>query len=362
MIALELASRLGPGLGVSSLEELWAEIEEVSPLHAGVTAALLTSRQGRNGVVVPLEAGAGSRERAEVPPPLDPMADPGIASAEIHPAPPVPLSVAGNGVGRANAPGAGPEELQSPRPRAGAATAAATPTGSCEHRSICLACPAAGTGAGGTAVPGGGVTLSVRLVASRPMWDGGVLVQRSPSLAALHPPLALAVNPADLDRLGAGPDKKVRVSTGRGTIVVVAVADAAVLPGTAVLPFNLPAGDSGTLIDASAPYTELTVEHVRGPIDAAAVSTGGPVFNKGIDLVVWLIVLVKLVAVFVLVMISVIFMIMYERKAIARLGNRWGPNRAARGGCRPWPTAPSWPSRKGSCPRVRTSSFTWRRR
>jgi NADH-quinone oxidoreductase subunit H len=56
--------------------------------------------------------------------------------------------------------------------------------------------------------------------------------------------------------------------------------------------------------------------------------TGDPVFDKGLDLVVWLIVLAKLLIVFVIVMASVIFMIMYERKAIARLGNRWGPNRA----------------------------------
>ena len=45
---------------------------------------------------------------------------------------------------------------------------------------------------------------ALRLVASRPMWDGGVLVQRSPSLAGLHPPLALRVNPDDLARLGDG--------------------------------------------------------------------------------------------------------------------------------------------------------------
>ena len=61
---------------------------------------------------------------------------------------------------------------------------------------------------------------------------------------------------------------------------------------------------------------------------AADSFTGDPVFNKGLDLVVWLIVLAKLLVVFVIVMASVIFMIMYERKAIARLGNRWGPNRA----------------------------------
>ena len=39
-------------------------------------------------------------------------------------------------------------------------------------------------------------------MASRPMWDGGAFVQRSPSLASLHPPLELRVNPDDLARLG----------------------------------------------------------------------------------------------------------------------------------------------------------------
>ncbi|MGH9105789.1 MAG: molybdopterin-dependent oxidoreductase, partial [Acidimicrobiales bacterium] len=112
MIAVELASRLGADLGVGSLEELWAEIEAVSPLHAGVSQALLTSRQGRNGVVVPIGLETSTSEVTQVPPPLDPMADPGIASAEIHPAPPVSLSVAGVGVGRTNVPGTGPEQLQ----------------------------------------------------------------------------------------------------------------------------------------------------------------------------------------------------------------------------------------------------------
>jgi NADH-quinone oxidoreductase subunit H len=61
---------------------------------------------------------------------------------------------------------------------------------------------------------------------------------------------------------------------------------------------------------------------------ASASYTGDPVFTRGLDLVVWAIVLVKLLAVFVIVMASVIFMIMYERKVIARMANRWGPNRA----------------------------------
>jgi NADH-quinone oxidoreductase subunit H len=64
----------------------------------------------------------------------------------------------------------------------------------------------------------------------------------------------------------------------------------------------------------------------------AATNIGDPVFAKGLGLVVWAIVLVKLLAVFALLMGSVVFMIMFERKVIARLGNRWGPNRAGPNG------------------------------
>jgi NADH-quinone oxidoreductase subunit H len=64
------------------------------------------------------------------------------------------------------------------------------------------------------------------------------------------------------------------------------------------------------------------------PLGLAAVYTGDPLFAKGIDLAVWVILLVKLIAIFAILMVSVLFMVMYERKAVARLGNRWGPNRA----------------------------------
>jgi NADH-quinone oxidoreductase subunit H len=60
--------------------------------------------------------------------------------------------------------------------------------------------------------------------------------------------------------------------------------------------------------------------------------TGDPVFARGITLGVWLVVLVKVVVVFALLMLAVLFVIMFERKVVARLGNRWGPNRAGPAG------------------------------
>ncbi|HTV11555.1 MAG TPA: NADH-quinone oxidoreductase subunit NuoG [Acidimicrobiales bacterium] len=256
MIAVDLASRLGVPLGPRSLEEFWAEIETVSPLHAGVSSSLLKSRQGRNGVVVPLQAGGATE--AEVPPPLDPMADPGIASAEIHPAPPVPPSFADAGGQR---PGGTSIEPPS-RLRPGTAPATARP-----------APGYGGYGDAATATVGGGGEgkgLVLRLVTSRPMWDGGAHVQKSPSLAGLYPPQVLSLHPADLARLlasapeGSGRIPPVRVSSARGSVVVPVSPDQRLALGSALLPFNLPNVSAGMLIDANSEYTEVTVELVGG--------------------------------------------------------------------------------------------------
>jgi NADH-quinone oxidoreductase subunit H len=57
-----------------------------------------------------------------------------------------------------------------------------------------------------------------------------------------------------------------------------------------------------------------------------------PLFAHGLSLAVWLILLLKVIVVFVIVLGSVVFMIMYERKAVAQLGVRYGPNRAGPNG------------------------------
>ena len=59
---------------------------------------------------------------------------------------------------------------------------------------------------------------------------------------------------------------------------------------------------------------------------------GDPLFDNGLNLAVWIILLVKVVGVFAFVMVSVLFMVMYERKAVAWLGVRYGPNRAGPNG------------------------------
>ncbi|HYA45096.1 MAG TPA: molybdopterin-dependent oxidoreductase, partial [Acidimicrobiales bacterium] len=269
VIAAELATRLGIDLGVRSLEDLWAEVERLSPLHRGVSRALLVSRQGRNGVVVPLDLQSTVPESGAVPPPLDPMADPGIASAEERLAPPAPLSVADAGVGRTDAPGAGAEDLQAhggaaaggpglpggptpaDRPAPQPAAADSDPWPPMLHIG-----PPTPTAEKGPTPPNG---HALRLVTTRPMWDGGTLVQRSPSLAGLHPPLALRVNPSDLPRLGLQPGSHARASSGSGSLVLPVVADIEVAPGTAMVPFNLPEGGAGELIGATGALTGISI-------------------------------------------------------------------------------------------------------
>jgi anaerobic selenocysteine-containing dehydrogenase len=109
-------------------------------------------------------------------------------------------------------------------------------------------------------------------VSSRKLYDQGTLVQRSPSLAPLAPGSPLRVNPADLDRLGLSSGARVRVTSSRTTLVLVAHADAGVPKGTALLWFNQPGGGAADLIDVTGAVTDVRVETLADGSGTGSVS------------------------------------------------------------------------------------------
>jgi hypothetical protein len=105
-------------------------------------------------------------------------------------------------------------------------------------------------------------SYSLRLVATRTLWDNGTLVQYSPSLTSLSPSLRLRVNPYELDRLGVQSPGQVRLISPRSRMVLDVVADAGVPRGSASLVFNLPGDGVADLIDATSPVTDVRIETV----------------------------------------------------------------------------------------------------
>jgi NADH-quinone oxidoreductase subunit G len=245
MIATELADRLGTDLGFTTLESIWAEVERLSPLHQGAGYDTLASRQGRDGVVVPVPVGA------EIPVPrrLDPMADPGIASTENHMASPTALAGAGAGrVDRDDAAGW-------PAAGEGAAAQDAGGGGGTGDRPPMLTwsttAPPAGTRPDGR---------GLRLVATRTLWDAGTIVTHSTGLADLAPEPTIGIPPDELERLGIAEGAPVRISSNKGTVVAPAQAEWGLAPGTVSIPWHVPGAAANTLIDATFAWTEVDLE------------------------------------------------------------------------------------------------------
>jgi anaerobic selenocysteine-containing dehydrogenase len=68
------------------------------------------------------------------------------------------------------------------------------------------------------------------------------------------------VHPADLERLGLTSGARVRVTSSRTSLVLVAVADPGVPRQTAALAFNQPGPGAADLIDATGAVTDVRIE------------------------------------------------------------------------------------------------------
>jgi len=254
MIAAELAERMGGDLGVASIAEIWEEIERVAPSHAGITRHLLDRPASRDGIIAPLLTTKVSLRKKDTLDRIDPVATPGIISVEVQGA---PLG-AGHALDGQDADGHGANghagsALAAPEAKGEPASSAAA------VRPQVISWPQQ---VQPTRVPPAD-SYSLRLVAPRRLYDDGVMLGACGSLMSLAQNAVARVNSHDLDRIGVATGDSVRLRSSRSSLVVEAVADDEVLRGTAVVEFNLDAGDTegaASLIEAAQPVADVRLE------------------------------------------------------------------------------------------------------
>ena len=204
MLAAELSRLLGTDLGLESPAQILEEIAAVAPSHAGITPAAVDSASGRDGLVEGIvedaPAAAPGEEREEGGPPVD-------VPAPSGPARPAVVTFTAPAVAEAPAVDA----------------------------------------------------YSLRLVATRKLYDLGTDVQHAPGLAGLTSDTVLRLHPHDFDRLGVDPGTVVTVTAATGSANLPVQPDLGVGRGAAAVVLHQPGPQVGALIDASATVTEVRV-------------------------------------------------------------------------------------------------------
>jgi NADH-quinone oxidoreductase subunit G len=252
MIAGELAVHLGHDLGFDSVGTVWDEIERLAVSHRGITRSVLDAHGAADGVVAPLSLGKVSLARRNAP--LDPIAVPGVESVERQGA-----SLQAGLAASPNASGSAVHARISGAPTSGAPT-----SGEPSEAAPGPARPPMLSGPVDLDVPHVSPAdgYSVRLVASRVLYDGGTSVTTVGSLAALVAPGALRVNPHDLDDLGVAAGGRVRLRSATATAEVPVEADPSLPRKVVAADFNVPLGDGtvADLIDRAFPVVDLRME------------------------------------------------------------------------------------------------------
>jgi NADH-quinone oxidoreductase subunit G len=241
MLAVDIADRLGVDLGIESVDGAWAEIEQVAPAHAGITAGVLGSVAAEDGVMVPIPADVA---RAAEGTPVDlsraPASDSPPESSDVVPAMADPAAAEAGDEEAADE--ETPDAPQSEETESGPPLVTFVRDGRYSG-------PARDS-------------YSLRLVAVRKLYDNGTLVQHSGSLSGLTHESALRVNPVDLQRLGVADGGEVKVSSARTSATLTVVADERVRGGTATMLVNQGSPDPFDFIDAGAAATDLRVDRV----------------------------------------------------------------------------------------------------
>ncbi|HLF41192.1 MAG TPA: molybdopterin-dependent oxidoreductase, partial [Acidimicrobiia bacterium] len=243
-IAVELALRFDVDFDLEAVDEVTDEICRLAPAYAGCDAATL--RRAADGVVVPV----GEREHPVLDGPghaVTPVAD---ADAAVVGG---PTEAVGSMVGGSSA------AWGEMNPAAVATDAGATSVPDFDPPPLH---EWAGDSAAAEAVPAPGSGL--RLLARRKLYDAGVTVTRSPSLAALVAPPTVAVNPAEAERLGVAPGESVRICSGRGEATLTLAVDRGVPAGIASVPFNVAGAAAALLIEAGGGAVAVSLEPSGG--------------------------------------------------------------------------------------------------
>ena len=285
MIAAELARLLGADLGLASKDQILTEISELAPAYAGVTPAVAAGECAHDGVVVPRDtpqselatpatqigvdrvAGSGAAEHAEGVPEGDDAGEPDRPAEAVA----AEADAAAAAVREAAAPdeaAAQEQEADATEAQADAVAADDADDGAAEPGGS----PATGAASGGgtrpplvgfeaisVAAPPAVDAYSLRLVATRKLYDLGTSVQRSPALSKLAPGAAVHLHPHDFDRVGVAAGTPVTVSSAKGSITLPVQVDPGVPRGSAAVLLSQPGAEVSTLIDATATVTDVRV-------------------------------------------------------------------------------------------------------
>jgi anaerobic selenocysteine-containing dehydrogenase len=264
MIAAELAFRLGADLQVTSVDDIWDEMSEISALHAGITLEQLAAETDGillrpAGAVAEPIAGQPLGEALVVDEPEVDAADQaatGSPEAQAHDL----AADAADDVEEAQVHEAAATEAEADAVADTAADEATdadadpAPAVAALPRPIAFVAPRYEAPALDA--------YSLRLVTYRKLYDLGTLVQAASSLAGLAAGPAIAANPADLDRLGVGAADRVKVSSARGSLTATITPDASVPVGTVTMAIGQGDPAPGVLIDATSAVTEIRVETI----------------------------------------------------------------------------------------------------
>ena len=194
-IAAELADQLGQSIGLTSVEQTAKTIEE----STGYPALSVANDERHDGVVV------GRRDASSLRHALDPMAFPGIRSAES--------------VGMSSYTGATVEESAASSVHTRPAT-----LDDVVRRDTLEVAPAD--------------AYSLRLVVSRRLYDRGIAMQGSPALKNLILPTTLSLHHVDLDRLGVPVGTVVNVTGTKGSVRLAVQLNDGVARGSADVAFG----------------------------------------------------------------------------------------------------------------------------